>query len=97
MKTVPISEVYLDNISYPGVAPIYAVHVRADRLYIFCDPRALSHDKDFVEEFAQRVRLAGEINPDLWEFAEMTESERETYEYGMWMRDQEERIWNPTL
>lgn len=80
-------DVWVSDISNPGFGPIWAVHVlvgnspghSGERQYVLTSTRALSNDRAYVEQLASKVRTAGRINPDLWDYATQTEAEREAY------------------
>lgn len=90
MKIEATFPVYVDNIGLQG--PIYAVHIRAERLYVFTDYRALSSDRAAVERFAEKVRKAEEFNPDLWQFGDMTDAERERHYRDMYEWEETEKL-----
>lgn len=91
-KVANLLSVYVDDIANPGHGPIYAVHVRADRLYVQTNPQALSSEKAFVEQLAAKVRAKGEIDSDLWDFAETTPTEMEAKAHDTWVWEQEEQM-----
>jgi hypothetical protein len=91
-KLTNLREVYVADIANPGYGPIYAVHVRADRLYVLTNPQALSSELAYVERLAKRVRASGAIDPDLWDRAEITNQEMIDKAHDTWVWEQEEQM-----
>lgn len=91
---IPVTDVYVEDIALPGakVKPLWAVHAKADRLYVFTDYRALSSDRAVVERVAEKVRQRGVINPDLWDHATRTYDETANHMTDMWLWEEEEKM-----